>query len=87
MVLLHGMEYGALPRRDTNDADALVDVRVAPRGSVNLAAALTEMDWSSKTFIPMASVTGYVNLLHHRRTMRPSRARLWFDVVRSCHTA
>ena len=43
MVLLHGMENGQLPRRETNDADALVDVRVAPRGTVYLAAALTEM--------------------------------------------
>ncbi len=43
MVLLHGMENGQLPVRETNDADALVDVRVAPRGTVNIAAALTEM--------------------------------------------
>lgn len=43
MVLLHGMENGQLPRRETNDADALVDVRVAPRGTIRLAAALTEM--------------------------------------------
>lgn len=43
MVLLHGMEHGQLPLRETNDADALVDVRVAPRGTVELAAALTDM--------------------------------------------
>lgn len=43
MVLLHGMEYGHLPRRETNDADALIDVRIAPRGTVTFAAALTEM--------------------------------------------
>lgn len=43
MVLLHGMEHGQLPRRETNDADALVDVRVAPRGTIELASALTDM--------------------------------------------
>jgi len=43
MVLLHGMEHGQLPLRETNDADALVDVRVAPRGTAELASALTDM--------------------------------------------
>lgn len=42
MVLLHGMENGQLPLRETNDADALVDVRVASRGTAHLAAALME---------------------------------------------
>jgi len=43
MVLLHGMEHGQLPRRETKDADALVDVRIAPKGTVKFAAALIEM--------------------------------------------
>ncbi len=43
MVLLHGMEHGQLPQRETNDADALVDVRVAPRGTIEFASALTDM--------------------------------------------
>lgn len=43
LVLLHGMEHGQLPRRETNDADTLVDVRVAPRGTIEPASALTDM--------------------------------------------
>lgn len=43
MVLLHGLENDQLPLRETNDADALVDVRVAPRGTVQMAAALTAL--------------------------------------------
>lgn len=43
MVLLHGLEHDQVPLRETNDADALVDVRVAPRGTVEMSAALTEM--------------------------------------------
>lgn len=33
MVLLHGLEHGELPVRETADADVLVDVRVTPAGT------------------------------------------------------
>lgn len=43
MVLLHGMEHGQLPQRETIDADTLVDVRIAPRGIMDFTTALTDM--------------------------------------------
>jgi hypothetical protein len=40
MVLLLGLENGRLPRRETNDADVLVSVRVLPRGISQLSRFL-----------------------------------------------
>lgn len=37
MVLLHGLESGVLPERETVDADALVNVRVIPDGIAHLS--------------------------------------------------
>jgi len=40
MVLLHGLEAGQLPLRQTTDADALVNVRLRPRATQELSAWL-----------------------------------------------
>lgn len=40
MVLLLGLEHGQLTRRDTTDADALVNVRVIPDGTARFARFL-----------------------------------------------
>jgi hypothetical protein len=37
MVLLHGLEHGVAPDRETIDADALVDVRLVPDGTARVA--------------------------------------------------
>lgn len=42
MVLLHGLEAGHLPLRETTDADALVNVRLRPRGTRDLSAWLLD---------------------------------------------
>ena len=42
MVLLHGLEAGEVPDRETTDADALVDIRVAPRGTVAVSRWLED---------------------------------------------
>jgi len=44
MVLLHGLEAGQLPVRETTDADALVNVRLVPRGTSALAQTLVDLD-------------------------------------------
>jgi len=40
MVLLHGLEAGQVPRRETTDADTLVNVRLRPRGTRDFSAWL-----------------------------------------------
>lgn len=40
MVLLLGLEAGQVPKRETTDADALVDVRLVPKGTRKLAETL-----------------------------------------------
>jgi len=40
MVLLHGLEAGQLPERETTDVDALVDIRVAPQGTIAVSTWL-----------------------------------------------
>lgn len=42
MVLLHGLEAGELPDRETTDADVLVDIRVAHRGTVQVSRWLED---------------------------------------------
>ncbi|MEN8235677.1 MAG: hypothetical protein ABFR89_12235 [Actinomycetota bacterium] len=42
MVLLHGLEAGHLPRRETADADALVNVRLRPRATRDLSEWLLD---------------------------------------------
>ena len=44
MVLLHGLEAGQLPARETADADALIDIRVAPHGTVAVSEWLEASD-------------------------------------------
>lgn len=40
MVLLHGLEAGHLPTRETTDADTLVNVRLRPNGTQDLSSWL-----------------------------------------------
>jgi len=40
MVLLHGLEAGELPVRETTDADVLVNVRLRPNGTYDLSSWL-----------------------------------------------
>lgn len=42
MVLLHGLEAGQLPMRETTDADTLVNVRVRPNGTQDLSSWLLD---------------------------------------------
>lgn len=42
MVLLHGLEAGRLPLRETTDADMLVNVRLRPSGTRDLSAWLLD---------------------------------------------
>lgn len=44
MVLLHGLEAGQLPDRETTDADALIDIRVAPQGTIAVSKWLEARD-------------------------------------------
>lgn len=42
MVLLHGLEAGRMPMRETTDADALVNVRLRPNGTEDLSSWLLD---------------------------------------------
>jgi len=42
MVLLHGLEAGQLPVRETTDADVLVNVRLRPNGTYDLSSWLVD---------------------------------------------
>lgn len=49
MVLLHGLEAGQLPNRETTDADALIDIRVAPQGTIMVSRWLEANDIKQKS--------------------------------------
>ena len=56
MVLLHGLEAGQLPVRETTDADVLVNVRLRPSGTHDLSSWLLDVgldfEGSSNTPVP-----------------------------------